>query len=110
MQPNQNSVSLSVSLQVQLRQEDDVWVAWCPAIDVASQADSPAEAESALREAIELWFDDCLERGVLQQALEEVGFHLATPQTPSCPSVGVNNPPLEKFLQVTVPGWEATAQ
>ena len=28
----------------------------------------------SLREAVELWFESCIERGVLDAALKEVGF------------------------------------
>lgn len=37
--------------------EGSLWVAQCLEIDIASQGDSPAEALSNLREAIELFFE-----------------------------------------------------
>ena len=39
-----------------------------------TQARTKKEALEALREAVELWFESCIERGVLDTALNEVGF------------------------------------
>ena len=49
--------------------------AFCPPLDVASQADSSEAALASLQEAVEGWFESCLDRGVLDQALVECGFH-----------------------------------
>ena len=70
----QNEVKVSVNLQVALRLDGDAWVGYCPSLDMASQGDTEEEALNAVKEAVELWFESCLERGVLAQALEESGF------------------------------------
>lgn len=64
----------AVKLSLQIRREDRDWVAWCPAIDVATQARSEKRALDGLIEAVELWFESCISRGVLDQALQESGF------------------------------------
>lgn len=64
----------AVKLSLQIRREDREWVAWCPAIDVATQARSKKQAPDGLKEAVELWFESCISRGVLDQALQESGF------------------------------------
>ena len=56
------------------RRDGRQWVVWCPAIDVMTQARTKKEALEALREAVELWFESCIERGVLDTALKEVGW------------------------------------
>lgn len=56
------------------RRDGRQWVVWCPAIDVMTQARTKKEALEALREAVELWFESCIERGVLDAALDEVGW------------------------------------
>lgn len=48
------------------------WLAWCPAIDVITQARTKKQALESLREAVELWFESCIERNVLAKALHEV--------------------------------------
>ena len=76
-QPSQepDTVEVSVRLRCFVRQEQDHWVSGCPALDVYSQADDADSARAALREAVELWIDSCLERNTLGQALTELGWH-----------------------------------
>ena len=50
------------------------WLAWCPEIDVMTQGPTRKGSLESLREAVELWFESCIERGVLDAALKEVGF------------------------------------
>ena len=50
------------------------WLAWCPDIDVMTQASSRKQALESLKEAVELWFESSIDRGVLGAALREVGF------------------------------------
>ena len=47
------------------------WIATRPLIDVASQGTTASDAQRCLQEAVELWFESCVERGVLEQALRE---------------------------------------
>jgi len=56
------------------------WIAVCPKLDVVTQGKSADDAKRCLDEAVELWFEDCLERGTLQQALRECGFRIAPRQ------------------------------
>ena len=70
---------LCVGLKTWLRREGGTWIAWCQAIDVLSQAETEQGAKEALREAVELWFESCLARGVLAEALLHVGFVGSSP-------------------------------
>jgi len=63
-----------VGLKTWLRREGGTWIAWCQAIDVLSQAETEQGAKEALQEAVELWFESCVARGVLAEALLDVGF------------------------------------
>lgn len=67
-------VSITIRLQTWYRRDGREWLAWCPAIDVMSQARTKVKAMESLREAVELWFESCFERGVLNEALVECGF------------------------------------
>ncbi len=71
------SIQLTVNLRGAVRREGKRWVAGCPALNVWTQSTSRQAAERCLREAVELWFEDCLARGVLERALQEVGFRPA---------------------------------
>ncbi len=72
----ESSVSLSIRLRCFSRHDRSRWVAVCPSLDLASQGESEKESRAALQEAIELWFESCLERETLEAALRDVGFHL----------------------------------
>ena len=67
-------VTLKLKLEAATKQEDNHWVAWCVPLDVYSQGDTREAALSSLREAVNLWFESCIQRDVLPQALEEAGF------------------------------------
>lgn len=41
-----------------IRREGRLYVAWCPELDIASQAGSSAKALTNLREAVELYLED----------------------------------------------------
>ena len=40
-----------------IEREDDMYVALCPELDIASQGDSVTEARDNLKEALELFFE-----------------------------------------------------
>ena len=67
-------VAYQLRLDAWFRRDGRVWLAWCPAIRVMTQADTKKAARSALREAVELWFESSIDRGVLDRALRELGF------------------------------------
>lgn len=73
--PATDTLEVSVRLRCFVRQEGDCWESGCPALDVYSQADDREGAKEALKEAVELWIDSCLERNTLHQALTELGWH-----------------------------------
>lgn len=47
-----------------IEKDDDMYVALCPELDVASQGDSVEEAKANLQEAIELFFEHASEEEV----------------------------------------------
>ncbi len=49
-----------------------------------TQAGTMKKAQESLREAVELWFELCIERNALDEALQESGFsELALGETPA---------------------------
>lgn len=66
------TISLEVNLTANLHRDTARrWIATCPQIGVASQGRTASEAKACLQEAVELWFESCIERGVFDQALRE---------------------------------------
>lgn len=69
------TINLEVTLRAFVRRETKRrWTAICPSLGVASQGESADNAKASLREAVELWFESCVERGVLDQAMRESNF------------------------------------
>lgn len=83
--------SYSVKLQAWFRRDGRQWLVWCPAIDVMTQARTKKQALESLREAVALWFESCIERGVLAAALKEVGFTKVPPNEATPESYDVVN-------------------
>jgi predicted RNase H-like HicB family nuclease len=47
-----------VKLSAVIRKEGNLFVSWCPELDVASQGKTEPEALANLREAVELYLED----------------------------------------------------
>ena len=58
-------------------------------VGVVSQGQTADDAKRCLQEAIELWFESCIERGVLDQALREANFRPSQFDRVSPESAGV---------------------
>lgn len=71
-------VAYNAKLEVRLAQDGGDWLAWCLPLDVMTQARTKSKALESIQEAVEGWFESCIERGVLEKALHEVGFINAT--------------------------------
>ena len=67
-------MAVQIKLSVESNSDGRVWIAQCPSIDVASQAGTKRAALKSLREGIELWFESCISRNVLREALAASGF------------------------------------
>ena len=64
----------SVKLKARIKQDGADWIACCPSLEVCTQARTKRRALEYLCVAVELWFESCIERGVLAGALQELGF------------------------------------
>lgn len=70
------TIALEINLQAFVRHDTpERCIAACPQIGVVSQGRTVREAKACLQEAVELWFESCIERGVLDRALRESNFH-----------------------------------
>lgn len=59
---------------VVIRKEDDMFVPFCPEIDIASQGNSVEEAKMNLKEALELFFENASENEIKSRIANEVYF------------------------------------
>ena len=70
-----NNITIRTHLRTWIdRADEGGWISHCPALQLYSQGNTLAEAKKNIREAINLWMTDCLERGTLREALAECGF------------------------------------
>jgi predicted RNase H-like HicB family nuclease len=106
-------VQLFVQLDAVIRRVDEVWVAVCPPLDVASQADSSEAALESLTEAVEGWFESCLDRKVLDQALLECGFRRSSSGAAGNPdAAGIDStrtPADHRTIRCSVPAYVLAA-
>ena len=56
-------------------QEDNVYVSYCPQLDVSSCGDTLEDARRMLKEAVRLFIEEAEKKGTLQDILEESGYH-----------------------------------
>ncbi len=55
-----------------IEKEDDMYVAWCPQIDVVSQGSTIEEARENLQEALELFFEHASKSEINLRLKEDV--------------------------------------
>ncbi len=63
-----------INVKVEIFQEDDVYVALAPELNVSSFGDTPEDAQASVQEALEAFFGECERMGTLRDVLEEAGF------------------------------------
>ncbi len=109
------TIILDVNLQAFVRRDTPRrWIASCPMVGVVSQGGSVDDAKRCLQEAVELWFESCIERGVLDQALREANFRPAHPDRQSDEGTGRRRRSVGKGIlgdafdiRLTIPAYEA---
>ena len=73
------SVQAEFKLFGTIKREGRWYVACCPPLDITTQGRTKEEARRNLIEASELFVTSCFERGTLEQALRELGWHVVAP-------------------------------
>jgi predicted RNase H-like HicB family nuclease len=61
-------------LPAKIIKKREIYVSFCPALDIASQGDTKQKAKSNLIEALSLFLISCYERGTLDAVLKDCGF------------------------------------
>ena len=57
-----------------LFKEDNMWISYCPDLELSTCGKTRKQALERTKEAVELFFDSCLKRGTLEQALQELNW------------------------------------
>lgn len=67
---------MQLNFRTEIFKENDQYVALAPELNVSSFGDTPKQAKSALKEAVELFLEECKRMGTLEDVLSEAGFKL----------------------------------
>ena len=70
----QLEIDIKLRAAVKFDSDAEVWVSWCPALDVYSQGTSRSRAELALKEALTMYVRYCFQERILDKVLGERGF------------------------------------
>jgi predicted RNase H-like HicB family nuclease len=65
-----------ISVQVLITQEDDCFVAYCPALELSSYADTETEAKKSFEEALSIFLTETERKGTLEKVLLGLGWTL----------------------------------
>ncbi|MBI2918461.1 MAG: type II toxin-antitoxin system HicB family antitoxin [Chloroflexi bacterium] len=71
----------TIQLTVEIWQEGNMYIAYCHELDVSSAGNTPEEAKTNIREALDIFFEETSRKGTLRELLEEGGFELGPGQT-----------------------------
>lgn len=114
-----DTVEISLCLVCSIKREaGNRWVTGCPALDLYSQGKTAEEAKRCIEEAIEIWVEDCLERGTLDSALREVGMHKIHPSALKSgephiavrPAMDQEEPAEDSFkVHLSIPAYQVSA-
>lgn len=69
---NLNRIIMRQSLTAIIEKEDDMYVSYCPELDIASQGNSIEEAKANLQEAIELFFETASETEITHRLHNDI--------------------------------------
>lgn len=68
------TVALSVSLPVGVLREGKQYVAFTPALDLSTSGKSHKQALDRFHKAVNIFFEECLAHGTLDESLSELGW------------------------------------
>lgn len=88
-------ISMTIEVPATVKQDEKWFVASSVQLDMHGQGETSELAISALQEALEVFFESCLSRGVLEKVLSDCGFKRVVSRqmdVQNRPSVKVNLP------------------
>ncbi len=66
--------NLEVDLQVSIIKEGKHYVAYVPSLDLSSCGKTMKEARRMIKEAIKIFFEECIKDRVLEDVLKDLGW------------------------------------
>jgi hypothetical protein len=73
---SKGKIFIKVIVQVALFQEEGIWVAYCPALELSSYGDDPGDAREAFEEAMKIFLDETERKGTMERYLLKLGWQL----------------------------------
>ena len=67
---------MKLDFRIEIFKEDKLYVAVAPELNVSSFGNTKKEAKASLKEAVELFLEECRRMGTLDDVLIEAGFNL----------------------------------
>ena len=65
---------MKVMVNIEIFQEEDLYIALAPELNVSSFGETPEEAQESIKEALEAFIEECEQMGTLEEVLDESGF------------------------------------
>lgn len=72
--PAKKSYTIQVKIPVIFLKEGDQFVAHSPALDVATAATTYEDVKKRFSESVEIFFEELIEKGTLNEVLQELGW------------------------------------
>lgn len=94
---------LNYTLPVSIFKEGDSYIAYTPALDLSTMGGTFEEVRKNFQEAVEIFFEEIIEKGTLDKVLTSYGWTKIGSQYE--PPIQVSSEP----IQVTIPSHTATA-
>ena len=66
--------NIEVSLPLQIIKQGDKYVAYTPAFDLSTSADSVEQAQKRFGEIVNIFIEELIEAGTLEEVLRELGW------------------------------------
>ncbi|MFQ5646903.1 MAG: type II toxin-antitoxin system HicB family antitoxin [bacterium] len=87
-----NAQAIKTRLQVDFFKEGKVFVAYCRALDLSSCGDTFEEAKNNFEEAMQIFFDEIVKMGTLEDVLMECGWQKTkSKEHPLTPPISIGN-------------------
>jgi predicted RNase H-like HicB family nuclease len=73
---NKQLKMINISLDIFYLNEDGIFTAYCPALELSSYGSSIRDAQAAFDEALEIFVDETIKKGTLEKVLLKLGWTL----------------------------------
>lgn len=69
-----NKVDFQFTLPVSILKEGDSFIAFTPALDLSTVGDSFEQAQVRFEEAVQIFFEEIIEKGTTEEVLSDLGW------------------------------------